>query len=98
MVATGCSLVVPGHEVIGCRPLVCSGVRAGTLVDQVRVSKTPGLFLTHWQVKLSPGVRPGLSRRTSSWSLTARPRDSKLFFFFFSDFLPRGLVPDAFGY
>ena len=67
-------------------------------MDGVRVSKTPRLFLTHWQVKLSPGVRAGLSSRTGSWSLTARPRDSKLFFFFFSDFLPRGLVPDAFGY
>lgn len=83
MVAAGCCLVVPGHEVTGCRPLGGFGARAGTLVDGVRISKTPGLFSIHWQVKLSPGVRAGLSHRTSSWSLTARSRDSGIFFFFF---------------
>ena len=75
--AAGCWLVGPSHRA-DCRPPGYPGASAGSLVGGVKVQKTPGLLLTHWWVKLGPGVSAGLlTSRALSWSLAAGPRDTR---------------------
>ena len=81
MNVAGCCLSRPGHEAACCGALGGPRASAGSLVGRVRVLKTLGLLLSHWQVKLGPGVNAGLlADRDGSWSLDAGPRDPRACF------------------
>ena len=54
---------------------------AGSLVGRASVPKPLGLLLTHWQVKLDPGVSATLvAGRAGFWSLSGGPRDPRTCF------------------
>ena len=96
MDTTDCSLVGPGQKATGCRTLGGPGASSGSLVGGIRVSKNLELLLTHWQVKLDPGVSAGLlSGRAGSWSLAAGPSNPRVHFRLLSE---EGAVPDTGGY
>ena len=56
----GCWLAGPVQKAADYRNPGGPGATAGSLVDRVRVQKTPGLLPPVWWVKPGPGISAGL--------------------------------------